>query len=262
MRPSILYLDDETALLELFQEAFGVEYDVRTASTLDAARRMLIENGADIIISDQYMPEIDGTDFLRETARLYPQSLRILMSGYVTVGDVMGEVGMGIINIFVPKPWTEAGMRQVLERASLALDSLNPPVRPQGERRIAPRHQIKLETRVLMIAEQEIGGEEQEILTLTGYTYDISESGIGLIVTREDIEVLSGFRESYILRLVLPLPTGPVELTVSPMRQQQLDEVAGKESKVIIGAQIRDMNGRDRVRFIEYIRNLEGLTQP
>lgn len=133
MRPSIFYLDDETALLEIFQETFGGEYDVRTASAHGAACRALSEHGADIIISDQCMPEIEGADFLREVARLCPRSVRVMVSGYVTAGDLLGEMSAGIVNIFVPKPWTAEQMRQAIERASLALDT------PAGRAAVTPR---------------------------------------------------------------------------------------------------------------------------
>ena len=84
--------------------------------------------------------------------------MRILLSGYVSLGDVLGEVGSGIVNVFVPKPWDEGYMRQVLERALAALRSPGWPGLHKGERRIAPRHEVRLETRVLILAEGESEG--------------------------------------------------------------------------------------------------------
>lgn len=252
MRRSVIYLDDEPGLLEIFEEMFGDEYDVRTAATPTVARRLLAETAADVIISDQRMPEMDGVDFLREVARLYPHSLRILVSGYVKVIDVMAAVGTGTINVFVPKPWTNEYMAQVLERSKLALDEPEAPPARAGERRIAPRHQITLETRVLIFAEPD--GDEGGGLTITGYTQDISESGVALIVTPEDMQALSTYRETYTLRLMLTLPSGPIELAVAPVRHQRLTGEVG--TSFLIGAQIINMKGRDRVRFMEYIHSL------
>src|SRR5690349_217557 len=81
MSHSIFYFDDEEQSLELFREMFREEYEVRTAATLREARRMLSERQADIIISDQAMPEISGTEFLAEVAREYPRSYRIMLTG-------------------------------------------------------------------------------------------------------------------------------------------------------------------------------------
>lgn len=250
----VFYLDDDASQLELFSEMFRGEHDVRTSASPSEALRVLAECDPDIIISDQSMPEADGTEFLREAALMCPRSIRILLSGYVQIGDVLEEVGAGIINIFIPKPWDEEHMRRVLERAGAEYDSPDRSGRSEGERRIAPRHAVRLDARVLLIAEREAAGGAEELLTLTGYTHDISESGLALIVTGEDVRALSGLGDAYTLRLVLTLPAGPVELTVAPVRFQRLGE--SEESDSLMGTHITDMSGRDRVRFMSYIRGL------
>lgn len=128
------------------------------------------------------------------------------------------------------------------------------PTRPAGERRIAPRYKVRLETRVLIIAEQEAEGGQGEVLPLAGYTRDISESGIALVISGEDMAALSELGDGYTLRLVLTLPAGPVQLTVTPVRYQRLGETEGAD--FLIGAQVTDMSGRDRVLFMEFIRGL------
>ena len=121
-RRSIFYLDDEAACLDIFQDIFGEDYDVRTATTPAEARRMLAEQSAEIVISDQRMPEISGTDFLREVAELYPSSYRIILTGSVMASDIMDEINARIVNLFVAKPWSEDQMRQNLERASTSYE--------------------------------------------------------------------------------------------------------------------------------------------
>lgn len=122
MKRTILYLDDEAVCLELFLEMFRKEYDVRIASTLSEARRMLSERQADIVISDQAMPEISGTEFLAEVAKEYPRSYRIMLTGSLLAGEAIPEILSGIVQLFMPKPWTEEEMRRVLERAGLQAD--------------------------------------------------------------------------------------------------------------------------------------------
>lgn len=123
MKWSVFYFDDDATLLDIFQEMFQDEYDIRTTTKLAAARRMLAECAADIIISDQSMPEISGLEFLREAGEKCPRSFRIMLTGYAVVGDVFGEVTTGLINIFIAKPWEETQMRQALERGIAAMDS-------------------------------------------------------------------------------------------------------------------------------------------
>ena len=122
MRRSIFYLDDDASHLEVFQELFGAEFDVRTSTTPEEARRMLAECEADIIISDQKMPKIEGVDFLREAMQACPASFRILLTGEIHVGNVMNEIREGLLHVFLTKPWTEGQMREMLERARAFLD--------------------------------------------------------------------------------------------------------------------------------------------
>ena len=119
---SIFYLDDDSTHLALFQAMFGEEFDVRVSTTPDEARRMLAECAADIIISDQRMPEIEGMDFLREAMQACPASFRILLTGEVHIGEVMNEIREGLLHAFLTKPWTEMRMREMLERARAFLE--------------------------------------------------------------------------------------------------------------------------------------------
>lgn len=123
VKRSILYLDDEAACLKLFVALLGESYEVRTALTLAQARAALAECPAEIVISDQLMPEIDGIEFLREVAAKYPASCRVLLTGTITLGHIMPEIGNGLIQFFLTKPWTGRDMREVLERAGAYLNS-------------------------------------------------------------------------------------------------------------------------------------------
>jgi DNA-binding NtrC family response regulator len=114
---SVLYLDDELACLDVFYEMFRQDHDIRTAASAAEALRLLAERPADIIISDQTMPGVKGTDFLGQVAARYPSSYRVLLTGSIPLVSVMPEVGAGLIHLFVSKPWTEEAMRRMLERA-------------------------------------------------------------------------------------------------------------------------------------------------
>jgi DNA-binding NtrC family response regulator len=119
MRPSIFYLDDDPSQLELFSEMFRREYDVRTSTDLSEALGMLAACSADIIISDEVMPGVRGTEFLMAAAQLCPDAVRVLLSGQLLLGEALPYVLSGVAQLFVAKPWTEDQMRDVLERASV-----------------------------------------------------------------------------------------------------------------------------------------------
>lgn len=126
---SIFYLDDNEDILAVFRATFRHEYDVRTTSSLEEALRMLNSCAADIIISDQRMPEMEGTEFLRRAHELCPQSLRILLTGEVKFGDVLEEVKNGVVEYFIQKPWDFVELRNMLERASMAYEMRHRQVR-------------------------------------------------------------------------------------------------------------------------------------
>ena len=123
LKRTILYLDDDAACLQIFMELIGGHFEVRTAQTLSEARALLAACPAEIVISDKLMPEIDGTKFLCEVAEKYPASCRMLLTGTVTLGNVIQQIGNGVVQFFLTKPWTEQEMRAVLERAEAYLDA-------------------------------------------------------------------------------------------------------------------------------------------
>ncbi|MET0645808.1 MAG: response regulator [Pyrinomonadaceae bacterium] len=116
MKPSVLYLDDEQCCLDVFRETFDREYDVRTASTPEEARRMLAARPADVVISDESMPDISGKAFIAEVATAYPSAYRVLLTGSITVGDALHEICAGVVQAFVTKPWNRDDIRRVMER--------------------------------------------------------------------------------------------------------------------------------------------------
>ena len=121
MNLTILYVDDESELLTIFELMFGGDYNIKTSDNPIDALRMLAECPADIIISDQMMPQMSGTEFLRMTARLCPDAFRIMLTGNAIVGDVFAEIASGIINIFIPKPWSDVQMKGFLTMAETTL---------------------------------------------------------------------------------------------------------------------------------------------
>jgi hypothetical protein len=124
------------------------------------------------------------------------------------------------------------------------------------ERRSAPRRTIKLEFRVLLVASKMSAEGIEQTLPFSGYTRDISESGLALLVSAKSMGVLYGLGQDYKLQLVLTLPTGSIELEVKPVRYKHIkDGKAG--SSILIGAQITNISYEDRTRFVAYLGSFE-----
>jgi hypothetical protein len=112
-------------------------------------------------------------------------------------------------------------MRRALERAQLFARTKRSRRRPtDGERRAAPRHTLRLGARVLVLATgEEDEGEGVTTHAMSAHTYDVSESGVALLIPAQEMAALDALGRGYLLRFMLGLPAGAVELTVRPVRQ-------------------------------------------
>jgi len=97
--------------------------------------------------------------------------------------------------------------------------------------------------------------------TLTGHSYDLSTSGLALIVPAIRIgeHYLAGADRK--LYLKLELPSGAVEMKVAPVRYESLDE-DHEETGYLIGARIVEMDDADRASFNAYVNKLLSHSQP
>lgn len=123
-----------------------------------------------------------------------------------------------------------------------------------GNRRRARRYKARHKVRMLFSIST-AADQGYRSLPLDGYTRDISEIGMALVVPAVDISEGYLTSEDRLLRTALELPTGRVEMYTVPVRYEQLakDEV---ETGHVIGVRTTKMSDRDRARLMEYLRTL------
>ena len=124
-----------------------------------------------------------------------------------------------------------------------------------AERRAAPRFKVNLKASVLIMIVWEGSVENERFLPLVGQTRDVSQSGIAVLISKGDLAEIEKLAGDWIMKLLLPLPSGSIELEAEPRRFQPFDE--RDAGKVLVGAHITNMSGRDRIVFIEFIRECE-----
>lgn len=117
-RIRVLYVDDEENNLVAFRAYFRKEYEVYTALSAAEAFRLLESIEMHIIISDQRMPEMAGTDFLEKTISIYPEAIRLLITGQSDIETVIEAINRGQITKYLQKPWNWDTFRIVLEHCS------------------------------------------------------------------------------------------------------------------------------------------------
>ncbi|MFW9260775.1 response regulator [Nostoc sp. CALU 546] len=117
-KPKILVVDDEPDNLDLLYRTFYRDYKVLRANSGPAALDLLAQEGeVAVIISDQRMPMMSGTEFLSLTATQYPDIIRIILTGYTDVEDLVEAINAGKVFKYVTKPWEAEELKGVVRQA-------------------------------------------------------------------------------------------------------------------------------------------------
>ncbi len=119
----ILYVDDEIHNLNTFKIAFRHLYTIHTAKNAFEGLDVLKENDIKLVISDQRMDGMSGTEFLKRVKKLYPDCIRIILTGYSEVDIIIKAVNDCGIYRFILKPWEASEMEQSL-RTGLELQKI------------------------------------------------------------------------------------------------------------------------------------------
>jgi DNA-binding NtrC family response regulator len=92
-------------------------YRILTAASAAEALELLAVNSVQVIISDQRMPGTSGTEFLGIVTQLYPDTVRIILSGYMDLKVVTDSVNRGSVFKFLTKPWDDDLLREQVRDA-------------------------------------------------------------------------------------------------------------------------------------------------
>jgi response regulator RpfG family c-di-GMP phosphodiesterase len=122
--PTILCVDDEPNILSSLRRLFRAKgFQVRVAESGAAGLALLEREPIDLVISDMRMPEMDGTQFLAQVRVRWPDTVRLLLTGYSDINSIIDAINRGEIFRYIAKPWDDHDMllivRQALERKDL-----------------------------------------------------------------------------------------------------------------------------------------------
>ena len=115
----MLVVDDEPDNLDLLYRTFRRDFNVLRAESGVAALEVLANEGeVAVIISDQRMPEMKGTEFLSKTVPQFPDTMRIILTGFTDVEDLVEAINSGQVYKYITKPWDPNELKQVMQRAA------------------------------------------------------------------------------------------------------------------------------------------------
>ncbi|WP_298497085.1 sigma-54 dependent transcriptional regulator [uncultured Maritimibacter sp.] len=103
--PTVLLIDDEPHSLNSMRMALEDDFDCLLASNAAEARQMMADNYVQVILCDQRMPGGTGVEFLSEVREQWPETVRIIITGYTEPNDMIAAINEAGIYQFVTKPW-------------------------------------------------------------------------------------------------------------------------------------------------------------
>ncbi|NEO86162.1 MAG: response regulator [Spirulina sp. SIO3F2] len=124
-KPKMLVVDDEPDNLDLLYRTFRRDFRVFKADSGASALEVLSQEGeVAVIISDQRMPEMKGTEFLSKTVPEFPDTVRIILTGFTDVEDLVDAINSGQVYKYITKPWDPNELKVVVDRAAETYDVL------------------------------------------------------------------------------------------------------------------------------------------
>lgn len=118
--PALLLVDDDAFMLEVLADMVEQEgWRVLRASSGEQALARLAREPVAVVVSDHFMPGMTGAALLARVQRLYPATVRILLSGEVGEEEIQGALRSGAAERFYAKPWMGEALMAALREAAL-----------------------------------------------------------------------------------------------------------------------------------------------
>lgn len=117
MQYTILAVDDEPANLRMIERLLRKDYRVLTAASGEEALEILQRESVDLIVTDQRMPGMSGTDLLRASMQTSPDATRIILTGFTDLEALIEAINTSRVYKFVSKPWDPINLKAIIDDA-------------------------------------------------------------------------------------------------------------------------------------------------
>jgi response regulator RpfG family c-di-GMP phosphodiesterase len=114
---TVLFVDDEENVVKSLNRLLRKErYEFLTASSGHEGLAILRRQPVQVVLSDQKMPDMTGTEFLQEVKRLYPDTVRIVISGDANLDSILESINKGEVYRFLTKPWNDKELKVTIQQ--------------------------------------------------------------------------------------------------------------------------------------------------
>jgi DNA-binding NtrC family response regulator len=118
MDNKILLVDDEVSVLRALQRALiDEDFEVSLAESASAGLKLLDEHPFKVVVSDERMPVMCGSEFLSIVSLQHPEVVRITLTGQASIEAAMSAVNQGEIYRFLLKPWNDIELKLAIRSA-------------------------------------------------------------------------------------------------------------------------------------------------
>jgi serine phosphatase RsbU (regulator of sigma subunit)/FixJ family two-component response regulator len=115
----LMVVDDELDNLDVLYRTFWKDFKVYKANSATEALAILEKEGEmAVIISDQRMSEMNGSELLSLTVERFPDTIRILLTGFTDVEDLVDAINSGRVFKYITKPWNPTQLQTLVNQAS------------------------------------------------------------------------------------------------------------------------------------------------
>jgi diguanylate cyclase (GGDEF)-like protein len=115
---SLLVVDDEPYILPTLSALLSGTFDVLTADSAEAAQQVFATRDIDLVLTDQRMPRMTGTQLLEWVRERSPKTVRLLMTGYAELEDAVEAINRGQVYYYLLKPWRTEELQHILRNAA------------------------------------------------------------------------------------------------------------------------------------------------
>jgi len=134
-KPSLLVIDDEPEILQSLKGLLRREFDLHLAQSGPEALEILGRHPIEVILTDQRMPGMTGTELMARARREFPDSIRIVFTGYADIKAVVDAINRGGLYRYLTKPWDPDELVEVLNDAAAEYRRAADRRRMEGEAR-------------------------------------------------------------------------------------------------------------------------------
>jgi two-component system sensor histidine kinase/response regulator len=119
---NLLYVDDQRENHVVFRAAFGEHFNILEASSAREALDLFDAHEIPVMVADQRMPDVTGVELCVAVRRYFPQTIRMILTGYTDSDAMMAAINEGQVYSFITKPWERETLFSVLVRGFEAYD--------------------------------------------------------------------------------------------------------------------------------------------